>query len=128
MGTVRLIVILAVLSLVGCAPFERGCPPVGCLDGLSVELVNLEPGPLRLAVHLPDGTVLTEECAESRSPSCRTRFFFEGVVVEEVTLRLTTATRTIVEVHRPDYSRKPGGFGGCQISCRQAHITINMSR
>lgn len=128
MSMVQLIALLAVLALVGCAPFEPGCPPVGCLDGLIVELVDREPGPFRLEVHLPDGTTHMEECAESRSPSCRTMFFFEGVVAEEVTLRLTTATQTIVEVHRPDYSRKPGGFGGCQISCRQAHIAINMSR
>ncbi|MCS7289910.1 MAG: hypothetical protein NZ699_12335 [Roseiflexus sp.] len=128
MGAVRLIVILALLMLVGCAPFEPGCPPVGCLDGLGVELVEPEPGPFRLEVRLPDGTTRIEECDDSQSLSCRRRFFFEGVVVEEVTLRLTTATRTIVEVHRPDYSGKPRGIGWCQIRCRQAHITINLRK
>ncbi len=122
MSVVRLIVLLALLLMVGCAPFEPGCPSVGCLDGLSVELVDPEPGPFRLEVHLPDGAMRIEECAESQSPSCYTRFFFEGVVAEEVTLRLTTATRTIVEVHRPDYSRKPSEAASAGASPMSAGV------
>jgi hypothetical protein len=109
--------------LAGCEGLfgARDCTLIGCMNGLSIELTDIPPGPLKLEVVLPGGETQIMTCAQH---TCPPYFFVPDVRPDEVTLRVITDAGIRTETMRPQWSRTQPNGRGCDPVCWEGSVTM----
>lgn len=132
----RRFLVVALLSIApnwGCAildAFQGDCTLIGCYSGLSVVLGSTPTGTVTIEV-LPASHTgvapVTLPFACHPTGGCRPTVLFEGMLVRDFTVRVTTTDGVLeTQFRNVAYRRHQPNGDGCEPVCWDASVTVEL--
>jgi hypothetical protein len=142
LGGLFLLAILAIVFLMLSGPLIPGtfCTLVGCVGGLNVEVIGLpDATPFETSITYPSGETQILFCPGETDESipfekvCSEKGVFFALPPDvnpppKITVTITTSAGKWTEVFQPDYQKFQPNGPGCEPTCYNATIVMNISK
>ena len=106
------------------------CTEIGCHSGLTIQLQGSIPEAFAVEVSVPGDEPDRVECPQGGdSIYCEgDRLFLAERTPKEVTVRVSWGSKDIVETFRPEYETLRPNGPDCPPECKQAEVTLDLSK
>lgn len=106
------------------------CTEIGCHSGLTIQLQGTIPETFTVQVSVPGDEPIRIECPRGGEPLyCEgDRLFLAERTPEEVTVRVSWEGKDVAETFRPEYETLRPNDPDCPPECKQAEVTLDLSK
>jgi hypothetical protein len=108
----------------------RACTEMGCYSGLTIQLQGTIPEAFAVEVSIPGDEPVRVECPQGGDPLyCESdRLFLAERTPEVLTVRVSWEDNDVVASFQPNYETVRPNGPDCPPECRQAEVTLDLSK